>query len=245
MREVTDAALQRLYWACRRKTGFPGQIPDESTGVVTTTDILKGMGLIKPEFDEFELPKQTEQNIHAAGSSDRRKRPLLAIKPRGHEEDSDRQSSASSDSTASSPPLPSVRPADIQDTTSQPATPYEEIDMKDQFLAYSPATKPVGPDDRVRRPVGHNPPFHPGETTADSQHMDVDAFLDMSFCAPATSAPQSVYTHYRSTPFRMPPMAAPHFPEVQANPPPSDLIYDDFLSPWPGSMAAAHQSVAI
>ncbi|EXJ60275.1 hypothetical protein A1O7_04427 [Cladophialophora yegresii CBS 114405] len=243
MREVTDTALQRLYWACRRKTGFPGSIPDESTGVVATTDILKGMGLIRPEFDEFELPKEMEQTLPPADRPDRAKRPLLAIKPRGHEDDNDIPSSASSYSTASSPPVLGVQTC--QGNTSPPATPFDEIDMKDQFLAYSPAAKPVRPVDKIQSPVEHIPLFHQGENIADSHHMDVEAFLDMSFCAPATSAPQPVYSNYRSTPFRMPPMAAPHLPDMQSLRPPPDLIYDGFLSPWPGSLAAANQSVAI
>jgi hypothetical protein len=49
MREVTDAALQMLYWACRNQAGFPGQVPDESTGAVSTTNILKGLGLATPD----------------------------------------------------------------------------------------------------------------------------------------------------------------------------------------------------
>jgi hypothetical protein len=46
MREVTKEAIQRLYWACRRKEDFPGDIPDESTGEITTDSILRGLGLI-------------------------------------------------------------------------------------------------------------------------------------------------------------------------------------------------------
>jgi hypothetical protein len=216
--------------------------------VVATTDILKGMGLINPEFDEFELPKEIEQTSRPGDSSDRVHRPLLAIKPRGHHDSNDNQSIASSDSTASSPPVLSVQahPTDSQGTMSRPATPDEEIDMKDQFLAFSPAAKPVvRRDDRFKSSVGHTPFFHQADHIADSPQIDVDAFLDMSFCAPATSAPQSVYNGYRSARFRTPPTAAPHPPDEHAHRPSPDLIYDGFLSPWPGSLAAAQESVAI
>jgi hypothetical protein len=41
-----DEALQRLYWACRSNSGFPGDIPDESHGPPSTTAILDALGLI-------------------------------------------------------------------------------------------------------------------------------------------------------------------------------------------------------
>ncbi|KIW68945.1 hypothetical protein PV04_04856 [Phialophora macrospora] len=248
MREVTDTALQRLYWACRRKTGFPGRIPDESTGVVSTTDILKGLGLINPEFDEFDLPKEIEPTVRPGDCSDRVQRSLLLIKPRGHDDSNDSQSVASADPTSSSPPVLGMQahPTDIQATKSLPARPYGEIDTKDQFLAYSPAVKPVvRRDDNIKSSSRHTPFFHQADHLADSQQIDVDAFLDVSFCAPATSAPQSVYNGYRSAPSRTTPTAASHLPDEQAHPSPPDLIYDGFLSPWPGSLAAAHRSVAI
>jgi len=46
MREVTEEALRRLYWASRRRTGFPGTVPDESEGAVTIEGILQGLGLV-------------------------------------------------------------------------------------------------------------------------------------------------------------------------------------------------------
>jgi len=53
MRKVMDEALQRLYWACRRQQGFPGNLPDETKGPVTTAEILEGLGLIGREMDNF------------------------------------------------------------------------------------------------------------------------------------------------------------------------------------------------
>jgi hypothetical protein len=46
IREATDEALQRLYWTCRRKEGFLGDIPNESMDEVTTDAIQRGLGLI-------------------------------------------------------------------------------------------------------------------------------------------------------------------------------------------------------
>lgn len=50
MLELTDEALQRLYWACRRQEDFPGVLPNELRGIVTTNDILAGLGLAGPDF---------------------------------------------------------------------------------------------------------------------------------------------------------------------------------------------------
>ena len=55
MREIENEALQRLYWACRKGSNFPGLLPDETDGAVTTHAILRGLGLIGPEEDEFVL----------------------------------------------------------------------------------------------------------------------------------------------------------------------------------------------
>ncbi|KAL2404829.1 hypothetical protein ABEF93_007827 [Exophiala dermatitidis] len=52
MQSVTEEALQRLYWASRRRTGFPGTVCDESKGYVTTDEILRGLGLVVPDLDE-------------------------------------------------------------------------------------------------------------------------------------------------------------------------------------------------
>jgi hypothetical protein len=51
MQDVIDEALQRLYWACREGRGFPGEIPDESGGRVSTDAILRGLGLSPPPMD--------------------------------------------------------------------------------------------------------------------------------------------------------------------------------------------------
>ncbi|KIW75402.1 hypothetical protein Z517_10143 [Fonsecaea pedrosoi CBS 271.37] len=50
--DVLDEALQRLYWACREGRGFPGVIPDESGGRVSTDAILRGLGLSPPPIDD-------------------------------------------------------------------------------------------------------------------------------------------------------------------------------------------------
>ena len=51
MQDVIDEALQKLYWACREGRGFPGVVPDEGGGRVSTDSILRGLGLSPPAAD--------------------------------------------------------------------------------------------------------------------------------------------------------------------------------------------------
>jgi hypothetical protein len=51
MHDIIDDALQKLYWACRNNQGFPGVIPDESNGAVSTDAILRGLGLTSPPVE--------------------------------------------------------------------------------------------------------------------------------------------------------------------------------------------------
>ncbi len=51
MQDVIDEAFQMLYWACRDNSGFPGSVPDESSGRVSTDAILRGLGLNPPPVD--------------------------------------------------------------------------------------------------------------------------------------------------------------------------------------------------
>ncbi|OQU95666.1 hypothetical protein CLAIMM_01847 [Cladophialophora immunda] len=68
MRKVTDEALQRLYWACRRKEDFPGNLPNESKGTVTTKDILEGLGLIGPELNDSPFEQSVKVADHISSS---------------------------------------------------------------------------------------------------------------------------------------------------------------------------------
>ncbi|KAL2401340.1 hypothetical protein ABEF93_005176 [Exophiala dermatitidis] len=55
MQDIIDEALQRLYWACRQGRGFPGVVPDETNGRVSTDAILRGLGLSPPPVDRLGL----------------------------------------------------------------------------------------------------------------------------------------------------------------------------------------------
>ncbi|KAK5468043.1 hypothetical protein LTS15_001016 [Exophiala xenobiotica] len=58
-----DEALQRLYWACRQGRGFPGVIPNESSGRVSTDAILRGLGLDPPAVERSGPVKSYSDSI--------------------------------------------------------------------------------------------------------------------------------------------------------------------------------------
>lgn len=63
MQDVIDEALQKLYWACRGGRGFPGVIPDESSGRVSTEAILQGLGLHPPAVERLGLQASQSDSI--------------------------------------------------------------------------------------------------------------------------------------------------------------------------------------
>ncbi|KIW89369.1 uncharacterized protein Z519_10223 [Cladophialophora bantiana CBS 173.52] len=263
MRELTDVALQQLYWACRRRTGFPGDIPDESKGGVSTDDILKGLGLMKPEFDELNFPKETEplmrSTCHGAGQVQQRR--FHAITPCDDTNYVEKQSVASTGSTSSSSPQTANESVQTSITTNTRhytnthlpfasdvvrTPPSEEIDMKAQFelaSSLSPAPRPGRVKNRTHSRDG--PLFNTQEHVMEP-HLDVDAFVDMSLCTSPTLQPHPQYYGQSTMSFSMPEMAMlPQLPlEQQAQQPSRDLVYDSYLSAWPGPVATGHRSSA-
>jgi hypothetical protein len=71
LREIEHEALQRMYLACRKGRDFPGTLPDETSGRVTTHAILQGLGLIGADDDEsmFQdiLNKSPSSGVQAVG----------------------------------------------------------------------------------------------------------------------------------------------------------------------------------
>jgi hypothetical protein len=243
MREVTDSALQQLYSACRRRSYFPGEIPNENSGSVTTTDILKGLGLLKPDFDEFELPEVIASTLPVHDGAEWALRPLHALQPRSLEEFKEDESLASSRSVFSSPPGSDEQAPTTHShvSASEPATPTDEIDMKQQFLAYMPPSHQPLLQGKKRQSTEHHGQresyFQQAEDGVEPQHIDLDAFLDMSLCTVPTEISSSLSDNYPSLHHSMPLMTTPHFAQVQ----PSSLrqiscttaIYHLGLAPLP------------
>lgn len=57
MRDITNDALRKLYLACKRRSGFPGNMPatvDGNENDISVHAILQGLGLVKaPSEDVF------------------------------------------------------------------------------------------------------------------------------------------------------------------------------------------------
>lgn len=237
MREVTDNALERLYWACRRGSGFPGHIPDESNGIVTTTDILNGLGLIDSETHWFDSEEEIEQPLYASIGTDQIKPPIE------NGEFDDNQAAMSSPSTfLSSQQLVEAHTptTSSQRSTSELAISPKDIDMQEQFLAYVPDPKSLRPNSRKKSSnEGKQQPLVPAENTVGPLHVDFDEFLNTSLCTPASTDSQPSYNKCQSMPFKVAPVITPQFSRVHQSRPGS--VLNSFLSPWPGSLAAVYQ----
>jgi hypothetical protein len=68
MRDITNDALRKLYLACKRRSGFPGNMPvtvDSNENDISVHAILQGLGLVKasPEDVFSQDSKDPVQNI--------------------------------------------------------------------------------------------------------------------------------------------------------------------------------------
>ncbi|KAH0845774.1 hypothetical protein AYO21_11092 [Fonsecaea monophora] len=235
MREVTDAALQRLYWACRRRTGFPGDIPDESKGGgVSTTDILQGLGLLTPNLDEPNFLSGPEQSTTRLFSN---KTPMVMVQTRAQTtntntrdsvEDIDEHSATSVASTSSSSPSSTGPTVTMTTRTAQ------EMDMKTQFKLTS-SLPPTGRcASLIKRAPSHaahdDQPFFQDQFM--EPRLEVDAFVDMSLCT--SPSPQPPPSHLYGQPLsssstNVPVMPAlPHIPYGHPHHPSHDLVFDNY-----------------
>ncbi|KAL6242674.1 hypothetical protein RBB50_010320 [Rhinocladiella similis] len=117
MHDVMDEALQRLYWACREGRGFPGVVPDESSGRVATDAILRGLGLDPPAVERAgPIKSQSEPVLDSKSLRGQRSYQPPDIPPRL----APRPSRQLSDQT----PLSPLGPADLGDVV-------ERVDGRD------------------------------------------------------------------------------------------------------------------
>lgn len=59
MQDVLDEAIQVLYSACKRSNSFPGILPPEDGGLVSTEGILRGLGLVKLNLETQPVERST------------------------------------------------------------------------------------------------------------------------------------------------------------------------------------------
>jgi len=236
MRDVMDEALQRLYWACRQKANFPGDVPDESNGIVTTDDILTGLHLSGPALNGARQTGQATGN-HEHDDAYHEAIALMAEpeSPRSNNPTSSSQSSLASPSTYSqrlvaSPSLKSQSENEPNFNMHMKMHP-QTVQLSSQVPARGSIHKFARPDAGTESSAHRN---HAGD-----QYLDVDAFLDTSSCAvPAEFKPSDDFATamlWDSGSTR-----SPHFFDQQSL---AGAVGDSYLSPWPGSLAAAYQSV--
>jgi len=259
MREMMDEALQRLYWACRTTSGFPGSIPDDSTGVVTTEAILKGLGLMSTTLEEPSRPPASKQGSH---QSNHASQTTASVDDASFTEEDDSLGSQTPFTMPSSVYEPETVP--VFASTSRPSSPSRPsmpgVTQPQPAYAHHP-----GPALRPPRspPGGPGPPtpmqlrpnrkmeFAAGlgrlenNVNVDSP-LDLAAFLDDSACTFPDDA------DFLSGGFEA---NAPDVPLPMGQPPPISPLGGDpnvpgtapdgFLYPWPGSLAAAYQSTAV
>lgn len=237
MREVMDDALQRLYWACRRKASFPGDVPDESTGVVTTDAILRGLHLSGPTLDG---PKQPDR---PGGSHEHDSRGHQTITPPA-EPDSIRSDSATSISQSSlaspskysqrplaSPFLPSPSPSELNFSLN--------TDMPPSTVRLTPQASACRPIHTIARlQPDTDIPTH-GNHGVDP-YLDLEAFHDATSCTGPTEC-QTAEVFAGAMHWDSGSTTPPHFLDQSSLP---GAVCDSRLAPWTGSLAVTYQSVA-
>jgi hypothetical protein len=133
----------------------------------------------------------------------------------------------------SSPPLAAVPPL-------RPVTP-PQMDMSEQFQ-YA-----VSESSSSRRDSDTTKEGYPYIDHSPDSAFDLSAYLDMSSCSIPSSVPQLAYNTCNSMQLYNPAMMgtshATHQVDTTVSEP--STICDGFLSPWPGSLAAAYHNATI
>jgi len=246
MREVTDEALQRLYRACRSNLSFPGDVPDESQGPPSTTEILDAMGLLPPSLADMGSTKNLQKSVPTSLSNSTTHSNLSKTSypgtthptnksfAQGEHLPSPTRSSPNMESLAQSP---SPRPDLATAPPLRPATP-REMDMCEQFLFAASENSPAASNSGT---VEEGYPYidHSVNST-----VDLDTYLGMSNCLDPTSGPHPAYNTGTSRQYDNWAMVESSHATLQVDTTASEpgTTCDIYLSPWPGSLAAAYQS---
>jgi hypothetical protein len=169
----------------RSDSGFPGDIPDESQGPPSTTEILDALGLVRPLLADMGSIENLQKSVPTALSnstthSDLSKTQHLGTTPPTKESfaqdkhlPSPIYSSPNMESLAQSP---SSRPTFAAAPPLRPVTP-PEMDMCEQFLfAASESSYSRSDSDTIEEEY---PYIHHSANSA----FDLDAYLDMRSCS--------------------------------------------------------------
>ncbi|KIW11306.1 hypothetical protein PV08_10606 [Exophiala spinifera] len=261
MRDVYDEAVQRLYWACRRRRDFPGDVPDESMGAVTTDAILHGLGLIGPGHEDPTVPMAAGETRKDADSSaeeigpDQDHHQLLTRlstaegstpNDQGDLSPTTTRSSFSSSSRSYDGSAMSSVPSLTQVTTTATTADMGfdmNVDAPPQGIHYSSSasSRSTNLDSMTATPTMTN--NHTCYGVDVESYLNVDAFLDANFCGmPDSDASVSMGIFNDAMTFK-----SHHGGHVNGSLFPGQQTFsptkgDGYLSPWPGSLAAVYSS---
>lgn len=196
---MTDEALQRLYWACRSHSGFPGDTPDESNGPPSTAAILDALGLETPSLEELGCPENLQKHSNPSGSPSSRPQqrgvspPSAASLMQDEYLPSPTQSSFSMSSVAHSPK--SVRSLATTNNTSITPTIRPELDMSERLL-YGASTYVSSRSNSTA-----NSSDYSYMENSSSVPFDMEIYLDTSSCTIPLNAAHPLRNIHNSTQF--------------------------------------------
>jgi hypothetical protein len=253
--KITAEAIQQLYWACRTKADFPGVLPDESSGHVTTNAILHGLGLVGSTCDESGLPLElidpvdnpSDNDNKSAQNSNAQGKPGIpgtstmvsgeySSSPESHEGD-DMQTQSKEFSHQTSPILEKSQPA----TTSNLVPQVSKYKTGNMLATTMPAT-----DDNITGPFLDIDSF-----------FDIDSFIDVGYNTlldssasiadlPPLNHLTSQHSQHETLPVQATLRVAGDIAQTPASAPASaPAMADQYLAPWPGSLAAAYSDIAM
>ena len=258
MREVTDEALQRLYWAARQGDVLPGEVPADINSPITTNQILTGLGLTIPgEDDDFSPPHQAaneekDSQLHHLNNL-QPTRPYTPVLPTHQQQGSQSPTSSSHyNSTQSS--------KDSHSTTTSPfyiarCCP-SKTDMCEQFCfegitAHDPKPKAIAPKPttptfqfvqipyRMERPQQY-------ENNANLPAIDPSAFFNNARTS-SSSCIQNSQVLAAPAQHQLPPLHEPDDNQSEFNINDFELNMESLMAPpsWePDTYAAAYSTLA-
>jgi hypothetical protein len=229
MREALGEALQQMYWACRRRPDFPGDVPEEPTGLVTTDAILRELGLMGPALEDPTSSQASEQHEYTIKDQNQAQIRQLSMTPPAESDFTPKNSTSTSQSTS----RPSAGPPSPNETNSD-----MDMDFHPQSAYMSLHASPYEPNPvATKLESAANIPRH--DSNADSD-LEVHAFLDPSSCTiPTGSTPSGNFAEamqwYIGSVERM---QMSHFQDHQTW---QGTMCDSDFGPWSGSLAASYQ----
>jgi hypothetical protein len=229
MGEATDEALQRLYWACRRKSDFPGNIADESNGFVITEGILEGLCVKVPSLDE-------------KGASQEFRRPVQSF-------ETNFQIQTQPSLQANTTPVQAIVARQTVETLADSLPIEYEQEQNSSTVTSFELANPLQMDIHEQFDMGIQPPMSEQRRSIENVESDshacwynspteplfgVEAILDMSSCTAPVWAPSShnfcetLHIDMHSK------VVANHLSHFRNDQSMSGTMHDGFLAPWPG-----------